>query len=78
HTPDLFNAAAVHGYTTAFWWSVGIFVLGLILAMVIFPACDAPAPTVRAAVARNAIGLCHHFEPVDAAEVGATTGAAGR
>ena len=78
HTPDLFNAAAVHGYTTAFWWSVGIFVLGLILAMVILPACDAPAPTVRAAVARNAIGLCHHFEPADSAELGATTGAGGR
>jgi EmrB/QacA subfamily drug resistance transporter len=80
HTPDLFNAASVHGYTTAFWWSVGIFVLGFILAMLILPACEAPAPTVRAAVARNAIGLCHHFEPADGvqAEVGATTGGAGR
>ena len=75
HTPDLGNAAAVHGYTTAFWWSVGIFVLGLILAMVILPACEAPAPTVRAAVARNAIGLCHHFEPAGTVELGATTGA---
>jgi Major Facilitator Superfamily. len=26
------NAAAVHGYTTAFWWSVGIFALGFLLA----------------------------------------------
>ena len=29
HTADLANAAAVHGYTTAFWWAVGIFALAL-------------------------------------------------
>src|SRR6202035_2830626 len=34
-TPGLADAAAVHGYTTAFWWSVGIFVLGFILATAI-------------------------------------------
>ena len=28
-TPALVAAAAVHGYTTAFWWSAGIFALGL-------------------------------------------------
>ena len=28
HTAGLANAAAVHGYTTAFWWAVGIFALG--------------------------------------------------
>jgi len=78
HTPDLANAAAVHGYTTAFWWSVGIFVLGLILAMAILPACDAPAPTVRAAIARHAIGNCHHFEPAETVQLGATTGAGAR
>ena len=81
HTPDLANAAAVHGYTTAFWWSVGIFVLGFILALVILPArCPARAPTFRAAIARHAIGNCHEFEAADGAPqaVGATTGAAGR
>jgi EmrB/QacA subfamily drug resistance transporter len=31
-TPGLADAAQVHGYTTAFWWSVGIFALGFLLA----------------------------------------------
>jgi EmrB/QacA subfamily drug resistance transporter len=31
-------AAQVHGYTTAFWWATGIFALGLVLALVVFPA----------------------------------------
>jgi hypothetical protein len=37
-------------------------------------------PTVGAALARHAIGNCHHFESADGAqhELGATTGAAGR
>jgi EmrB/QacA subfamily drug resistance transporter len=81
HTPDLANAAAVHGYTTAFWWSVGIFALGFVLAMVILPGrAKTRSPTVRAVLARFAIGNCHHFEPRDRARqgVGATTGAAGR
>src|SRR5215469_3494790 len=37
HTAGLADAAAIHGYTTAFWWSVGIFALGFLLAMVILP-----------------------------------------
>ena len=39
HPPSagLADAAAVHGYTTAFWWSFGIFILGFVLAMVILP-----------------------------------------
>ena len=81
HTADLANAAAVHGYTTAFWWAVGIFVLGFFLAMVILPGrCPAARPTVKAALARHAIGNCHHFEPADGAPqaVAATTGAEGR
>ncbi len=81
HTPDLFNAAAVHGYTTAFWWGVGIFVLAFLMAMVILPGrCPARVPTVRAALARHAIGNCHHFEAADVIPegVGATPGAVGR
>ena len=39
-SPGLADAAAVHGYTTAFWWSVGIFVLGFVLATVILPGRD--------------------------------------
>jgi hypothetical protein len=81
HTPGLFNAAAVHGYTTAFWWGVGIFILALLLALVILPGrCPARVPTVRAALARHAIGNCHHLEATDGAQNGlaATTGAGGR
>jgi hypothetical protein len=81
HTPDLANAAAVHGYTTAFWWSVGIFALGFLLAMVILPGpAKARVPTLRAALARHAIGNCHYSEAGDGARPGlrATTGAAGR
>ncbi len=33
---------AVHGYTTAFWWSAGIFVVGAIVCGLLFPA-GAPA-----------------------------------
>ncbi|HUA44298.1 MAG TPA: MFS transporter [Solirubrobacteraceae bacterium] len=80
-TPDLVNAAAVHGYTTAFWWAVGIFVLAFVLAMVILPGrARARVPTLRAALARHAIGNCHHLESADGAQrgLGATTGAAGR
>jgi len=81
HTADLANAAAVHGYTTAFWWGVGIFVLAFLLAMVILPGrCPARVPGVRAALARHAIGNCHHLEAADGAPngLGATKGAGGR
>ena len=74
-SPGLADAAAVHGYTTAFWWAVGIFALGFLLALVILPGRAKPSvPHVRAALARHAIGNCHHFEAAD----GATTGAEGR
>jgi len=80
-SPGLADAAAVHGYTTAFWWSVGIFVLAFALAMLILPGrCPHRIPTIKAALARHAIGGCHEFESGDVAEVeiGATTGAVGR
>src|SRR6516162_792999 len=68
HTPGLANAAAVHGYTTAFWWGVGIFILAFLLAVVILPGrCPARVATVRAALARHAIGNCHHLEAADSA-----------
>jgi MFS family permease len=81
HTAGLADAAAVHGYTTAFWWSVGIFVLGFVLAAAILPGrARHRVPTARAALARLAVGNCHHFEPRDGAREGAsaTTGAGGR
>jgi MFS family permease len=81
HTTGLANAAAVHGYTTAFWWAVGIFALGFLLAIVILPGPAKPrVPTVKAALARHAIGNCHHSDAADGAlhVLRATTGAAGR
>jgi hypothetical protein len=36
-TAGLADAAALHGYTTAFWWAAGIFALGLLVATFIFP-----------------------------------------
>ena len=78
HAIGVANAAAVHGDTTAFWWAVGIFALAFALATLILPGRAKPrVPTVRAALARHAIGGCHHFEAADGAgqELGATTGA---
>jgi EmrB/QacA subfamily drug resistance transporter len=34
----LSNAAAIHGYTTAFWWAAGIFGLALLVALVVLPS----------------------------------------
>jgi EmrB/QacA subfamily drug resistance transporter len=79
HTRGLADAAAVHGYTVAFWWAVGIFALGFLLALVILPGRAKPrVATVTAALARCAVGNCHYHEPPDGAQdgVGATTGAA--
>jgi hypothetical protein len=81
HTTGLANAAAVHGYTTAFWWAVGIFALGFLLAIVILPGRAKPrVPTFKAALARHAIGNCHHSDAADGARhvLDATTGAGGR
>jgi EmrB/QacA subfamily drug resistance transporter len=35
--PGLRDAAAIHGYTTAFWWAAGIFAIGLLVATLVFP-----------------------------------------
>src|SRR4029078_8585723 len=53
NTTDLANAAAVHGSTTAFWWGVGIFALGFLLALVILPGrAKRRVPTITTALAR--------------------------
>jgi len=81
HLPNVAAVAAVHGDTTAFWWSVGIFVLGFLLALVILPGrSEHRAPSIKAVLARHAIGNCHHSESRDStpAGVGATTGAGER
>jgi hypothetical protein len=31
-TPQLLAEAAVHGYTTAFWWAAGIFAVGALVS----------------------------------------------
>ena len=42
-------AAQVHGYTTAFWWSAGIFAVGLLIAVVVFPMRVKPTEPALAA-----------------------------
>jgi EmrB/QacA subfamily drug resistance transporter len=37
-TPDVLAQATMHGYTTAFWWSAGIFALGAIACGLILPS----------------------------------------
>jgi EmrB/QacA subfamily drug resistance transporter len=68
HTPGLANAAPVYGYTTAFWWGLGIFALAFLLAIVILPGPARPrVPSLKGALARNAIGNCHFRESGDGA-----------
>ena len=63
-------AAAVHGDTTAFWWAAGIFGLGFLLTLVILPSrCEARTATTLTALARHAIGNCHHDETAEEAAV---------
>jgi EmrB/QacA subfamily drug resistance transporter len=66
----LIPAAAVQGDATAFWWAAGIFGLGFLLALLILPSrCEARTATTVAALARHAIGNCHHDETVEGAAV---------
>jgi EmrB/QacA subfamily drug resistance transporter len=44
--PGLQAAAMIHGYDTAFWWATGIFALGLVIAVVVFPARVRPVAAV--------------------------------
>ncbi len=43
HTPSrgLVNAAAIHGYTTAFWWAAAVFAVGLLVALTVLPSPSA-------------------------------------
>jgi EmrB/QacA subfamily drug resistance transporter len=66
--PGLAAAAQVHGDTTVFWWAAGIFGLGFLLTLVIMPSrCEARTATTVVALARHAIGACHHSETAEAA-----------
>jgi MFS family permease len=63
HVRGVIPAAAVHGDTTAFWWAAAIFGLGFLLTLLIVPSrCEARTATTPVALARNAIGNCHHEE----------------
>jgi EmrB/QacA subfamily drug resistance transporter len=44
HQSGVQAAALIHGYTTAFWWAAGIFAVGLLVALLVFPARRRPAP----------------------------------
>ncbi len=70
HVRGLGAAAQVHGDTTAFWWAAGIFGLGFVLTLVIFPVrCETRPASVRAAVARLVIGNCNYVETEEGAAV---------
>jgi EmrB/QacA subfamily drug resistance transporter len=63
--PGLPAAAAIHGYTAAFWWAAGIFAIGLLMATVVLPPkAGARACSLRAAFARG-IAYAHHPEAAD-------------
>jgi len=65
HTTGLRAAAFVHGYTAAFWWAAGIYVVGLLVALFVLPprkrvvevasvaARDAPRPAGEPALAAD-------------------------
>jgi EmrB/QacA subfamily drug resistance transporter len=64
--PGLASAAAIHGYTTAFWWATAIFAIGLLTTMIVLPSkTGAHACSLRTALARG-ITYAHHI-PVDTA-----------
>ena len=60
-------ASAVHGYTTAFWWSVGIFGVGFVLALVILPPRSRPRVCTLKATLERGIAYAHHHRPAHAA-----------
>jgi EmrB/QacA subfamily drug resistance transporter len=60
--PGGLSAAAVHGYTTGFWWGAAIFAVGLLVALFILPAkVGAHECTLRTALARG-IAYAHHLD----------------
>jgi EmrB/QacA subfamily drug resistance transporter len=73
--PGLAGAAAIHGYTTAFWWAAAIFAIGFVTTIIVLPSkAGAHACSLRTALARG-IAYAHHLEPADtAATAGAPSG----
>jgi MFS family permease len=50
-SPGVGNAAAIHGYTTAFWWAAAIFFVGLLVALTVLPSGSATRPAEMVAAA---------------------------
>ena len=46
-------AASIHGYTTAFWWAAGIFGVGLVIAVLVFPMRVRPVAPMGEPIAAN-------------------------
>ena len=60
--PGLAGAAAVHGFTTGFWWAAGIFAVGFLMALVVLPSkAGAHECSLRTALSRG-IAYAHHLE----------------
>jgi EmrB/QacA subfamily drug resistance transporter len=79
HVQGLASAAQVHGDTTAFWWAAGVFGVGFLLALLILPSqCEARTATTVAALARHAIGNCHHDETAEGIAVSDAPGSSPR
>jgi Mn2+/Fe2+ NRAMP family transporter len=51
------DAAAIHGYTTAFEWAAAIFGLGLLVALVVLPGDGAARARTAQAEARSDLSL---------------------
>jgi EmrB/QacA subfamily drug resistance transporter len=65
--PGLAGVAAVHGYTTGFWWAAGIFATGLVVALLILPSkAGARECGLMTALARG-IAYALHLEAAAAA-----------
>jgi EmrB/QacA subfamily drug resistance transporter len=78
--PGVVEAATVHGYTTAFWWALGIFAIGLVAALVVLPSKVTTGEcSVRKALSRG-LAYALHLDrrpgtpETDAAPVGAGDG----
>jgi EmrB/QacA subfamily drug resistance transporter len=59
HVAGIAGAAAIHGYTTAFYWAAGIFALGLVIAVTVLP----PGRAGRAAETELPRELALNLEP---------------
>ena len=65
--PGLAGVAAIHGYTTGFWWAAAIFASGLLLALLVLPwKAVCPECTLKTALARG-IAYALHLEAAAAA-----------